>query len=165
MADGDRFVQHFGALAALVATSAPDDRLPYLRQVLVIDALGFEAAIGMPALLKLASQCKPAPAAGSALQRQCAQIASLMVDKGDTFLAQGIGLRIGERAGWSAAHVAAARAEMNAAHAAAGASLVDEQPFGCAAVTKTLAWAEDLSRMGEVELMRRQLSAASAPPR
>ena len=163
MAAGDRFVLHFGALAALVAKAPPADMLPYLRQALVIDAVGIEAAIGLPALSALASQCKPAAAAGSVLQRQCDQIAGLMVDKGDTLLAHGVGLRLGERAGWPAARVAAARAEMNAAYAAPGILPADDQPLGCAAVTWTLTWFDDVSRLGEVGLMRQRLAAASAP--
>jgi hypothetical protein len=162
MAAADRHVLHFGHLPALVASAPPADLLPYLRQALVLEAIGLEAAIALPAFQPLVKHCKPGLEAGSGLQQQCEHIARLMVEQGDTLLARGIGLRIAERAGWSAARLSAARAETQAL-VKASPWPVDEQPMGCAAVSWTLGWAKDLGRAGEVPLLRQRLAAASAP--
>ena len=163
IASAERFQLHWGALPATMLDHMPANVLPYLHSMLVVEAIGVEAALTLPSMTPLVAICRPRPAPGSQAQGQCDAAARVLAERSDTILGRRIGVRMGELAGWPAAEVAARRALSQ--NLQLGVSGIDEKhPLSCASAAKTRAWVQAVAKLGEFDAYQ-SLVAASSPQR
>jgi hypothetical protein len=170
LAQAKGFQMNYGALAATALTSLQgslQNSVPlYVQQMLLIEAIGVEAATVLPPMQPIFSLCRSNSDVTSSVARsvtstaQCNAIARLMVDHSDNLLTHNIGLRVGEKLGWPKAEVDLLRAQVDPAKAGTD-FLPYEQPNSCAAVKATKAWITDLSEKGELALIRERVQAAN----
>lgn len=157
-----RYRAGWAQLSDVVLQALPAHTAPYLRVQWVIEAIGIEAATQDPSLFTLGKLCRPSPAPGSRRQTDCDGWAQLLATQGDTLMAQMMGLRLGELAGWPPERTEPQRQALRAL-SMGGPSVFDvAQPYGCAGVQRVTHWARHVAREGEVAALR-ALAAASAP--
>jgi hypothetical protein len=156
--------RYFGtepSLAAAVEAAAPADLLPYLRQKLLIDAIGVQAALPGPVGGHWwFTACAKAASNNTAT---CLALADTLYMHGHDLRSLGWALGVGKRMGWSSERVKAVQAEQ--------ASLYAQIPrfdtwemFSCTSVDRMRSWTLEQAEVGErVGLQRRAAAASSAP--
>lgn len=163
-----RFDLHHHELLEAVLQAMPTDLLPYVQNQVWVYVLGVEAAIGVFGPQTLTAHCRPAPAPGSQRQQDCAAIAKVLLGGSDHIIGRGVGVRLAELSGTPQRQVDVWKAETNAWLSAVTLVMNEQQPLSCAAVTRTRAWLEVRSRLGELAALKAlhtEAVAASAPPR
>jgi hypothetical protein len=144
-------------------------RADYLHLMMLVEGIGVEAALPESGAWAAGNLCRVSSAAPLAPSRQalCRHVADVLTDSSDTLLARALGVRLGEKAGWSEARRAAVRAQTDAIHAVAYApepGMVDlQQPYSCDGVQRLKSYVDAVADRGEVQTLLASARPASAP--
>lgn len=149
-----RFRAGWASLADTTLQALPAHVLRYLQLPLIVEAIGIEAALPDPGPFTVLKLCPASMERGSARQADCDAWARLLL-QGDTLMAQGLGVRLGERLGWPPERTEPLRQSVRDLSSTAVTSIFDlQQPYGCDGVRRTREWVRRVSRDGEVAALR-----------
>jgi hypothetical protein len=102
------------SLYAYAESELPTDVTPLERWYLTIEVLGIESATGSLQYGAALKHCSADSMQDRDVRDQCGALAELLVDKGTTLGDFGVGIAIGDRAGWAKARVAKLAEERDA---------------------------------------------------
>jgi hypothetical protein len=162
-----RYSQHWSQVPQTLLAALPADVPGYLGVFLAVEGTGVQAALPDITLLTAVRLCRPPqPATRAPL---CRHLAQVMADASDTMTGQGIGIRLGEWAGWSDERRVAARRAMQEATDAVSrhglTMLTRPQPLDCASVQEWRTWVDTTAALGEPRAAQALARAASASRR
>jgi hypothetical protein len=141
-----------------VNAAIPAGLPPYITQDLLLMALGVGYGLPDGSLFGVVRDCERARGED---RTTCLALADALYLRGQDLMALGIGRVLGERLGWPAERVAAARAERYQLSAAFE-PIATDQPYTCTAVQRSNALLRDIAQFGEVATLRRLSAAAAA---
>lgn len=151
------------ALATTTLAALPADTPAYLRSVLLVDALGRDAAEGVPSPQPVQQFCKEA-APGTPRHAECEHITRLFVEHGDSPLALWQGVKLARQQGWPAERVDPLAKEVQALGTLQAGWYHDEQqPLACASTEAQRRFLATVARDGELAARRAALARANAP--
>ncbi len=139
------------SLFAFAEPELPGDTTPLEHWLLAQQAMAVGAAVGLPYYGEITQRCSRLSIEDDAVRDQCGALAETLVAKANTLLDFGIGVRIGERAGWPAARVAELL-ERRDAWLQAGAEVegpLAQNPGSCETVRAGNAYLAQRRRFGE----------------
>lgn len=149
-----RFRAGWANLADTTLQALPAHVLPYLQLPLIVEAIGIEAALPDPGPFTILELCPASMERGSTRQADCDAWARLLL-QGDTLIAQGLGVRLGERLGWPPERTEPLRQSLRDLSGTAVTAIFDlQQPYGCDGVRRTREWVRRVSHDGEVAALR-----------
>jgi hypothetical protein len=140
------------SLFAFAEPELPGDTTPLERWLLAQQAMGVGAAVGLPYYGEITQHCSRLSIEDDAIHDQCGALAETLVAKANTLLDFGVGVRIGERAGWPAARVAGLL-ERRDAWLQEGDQLDGsntQHPWSCQSVRAGNAYLAQRTRLGEL---------------
>jgi hypothetical protein len=105
-------------------------------------------------------QCSAADVHDANRHQTCAAVAEVLNTKGGTLIEVALGAAIGQRVGWPAERVDAAREERDAI-AQVDQGLQAEDRWSCAALARSMSRLSDLGRHGEMVAMRSALKQST----
>jgi hypothetical protein len=153
IAKAPRYSVHDRTLSATVLAAMPADVPPYVRQMLLIDVIGIEAAfIDIGGIFAMSKLCRSSTT-GSQERTYCHDFAHLLTERGDSLLQLQIGLKLGTMAGWPQAELDRQTQEANAL-AQSNDVLQGLQPFSCSAVEEFRSHVRDVASKGELATLR-----------
>jgi hypothetical protein len=134
----------------------PADVTPLERWSLTIEVLGVESAIASSPYGGALKHCSADSMQDRDVREQCGALAELLVDKGTTLADFGVGITIGDRAGWAKTRVAKLAEERDALMQ----SVMQATPTGerdlwtCDGVSRGNAYMGQWARVGEMHAAR-----------
>ena len=132
----------------------------------VIDIVGIQAAWSFPSLRTITESCTAAQLNDANRRQLCDSIATVLLDKGRTWIERGFAIRLGERLGWPEDRLAALRLERDAWSALQAKDFVEGQGndvMSCGSLQQLLAKQVRLGKLGEVQSARADLLASGKP--
>jgi hypothetical protein len=118
---------------------------------LSIELIGFEAGWGGPELSEISRYCSTEALRRDETHKECDAVAELLVNHGGTILNFGLGVRIGERVGWSSERLKGLSQEREALFRL----LPDErQGWSCEMVNRTNEFVDKRAQLGELGALR-----------
>ena len=151
------------SLLSFGLTEVPQDITPTQRTALAIELVGIEAAWGGPELSEISRYCSADAVRRDEAHKECDAVAELLVNHGGTILNLGLGVRIGERVGWSSERLQGLSQEREALFRV----LPDErQGWSCETVYKMNEFIDKRAQLGELGALRdiRDRRAPSSQP-
>lgn len=157
-----RIVSHASAMSAAAWNAVPADVPLYLRLPMAEFVIGMEAALPDPTLFVAFKSCRT-PLSGQR-QQNCAALAELAVATGNTLGLRGLGIQLGELAGWPKERTQQLRSETDRlVSVLVNATGNDPQPFSCASVARMGQWVQQRHAEGELAAALSLERSASAP--
>jgi len=141
----------------------PQDIPPAEKAGLAIELVGYEAAWGGPELSEISRYCSADALRRDEAHKECDAVAELLVNHGGTILNLGLGVRIGERVGWSSERLQEISRERDALIRL----LPDErQGWSCETVYRENEFIDKRAQLGELGALRdiRDRPAPSSQP-
>lgn len=157
------------ALMATVQAAVPPDLPAYLKQAVVVQALGQAGTLPSPGEGFLQTRCPASREGGSngqsALPGECSAVAQLLVEHSDGTQTLALGAQLAQAAAWPAERVRAVQAELRALASPAARWQPDaSQPLSCASVEAWQQQAATIGRSGELASLRARLAQAQSQP-
>lgn len=146
---------------ALAMDALPAGMDPAERFRASVGLIGIQASLALSSHTSITTHCTEAAARDVNRQPLCEALADHLVARGSLLIHTGIGARIGERAGWSAARVERARARFTALMRALP-KQIESAPgglVGCESMRRAERWWIDSARIGERGVAERWLAA------
>jgi len=122
--------------------------------------VGMRAALPAPDFQLVAQHCLPSAAMDGSRRLLCSDLAAVLAERSSALISMQIGVRIGERAGWSPQRVAAVRDRLNAISQVSAESFDPKDPYSCRALELSNKRLTELFRLGEVGAAERLIQAS-----
>jgi hypothetical protein len=143
------------SIYAYAESELPTDVTPLERWYLTIEVLGIESATGSLQYGAALKHCSADSMRDRDVREQCGALAELLVDKGTTLLDFGVGIAIGDRAGWAKARVAKLAEERDALmQTGMQVTPTDKDLWTCDGVSRGNAYMGQWARGGEMHAAR-----------
>lgn len=153
-------------LAAAVAEYTPHDERSLLGSYLAIaQAVRLEGAASGD-LQGVLEYCSSAATAEANRRETCERVAGLLADRSSSVAARNAGIGLGKRLGWTEERIEALSQQRDAEATAArmeGAGAGPVDPMACAAMRAAIDRVRADAEFGEVEMLRRDVSATGQP--
>lgn len=147
-----------GRLAGLLLAALPPAVSPAVRDKIAIDAVGTAAAVNLPGGVVPQRHCSGEALLDANRRQVCEQLATLLVERGRSWLDIGLGRTLGERLGWPPTRLEALREETRLLQDhVIGEHLVGESPGSCTAMRRRADWALRVETIGEPAAAREWL--------
>ncbi len=131
------------------------------RTIAQITLVGIHAAIPVPGPLVLNDECVGKPALDGPRREVCGALARTFAEHGDTFFEMGLGLRLGQRAGWPDAELRALRERLDAAQQVL---VQTPPPWSCDFQRLSEQYTAAAMDGGEVKLASSLIQSSGRPP-
>lgn len=151
------------ALLDSVWPEAQADWPDYLRQQLLVQAIGVDVSLAMAAPLRTARLCDSGALQDPVRRARCEGIARQMQTQARSLLQLNLAAGLGGRLGWPEQETAALRAESERLQQVMPDPAAGAQPYSCAAVSETRQWLQAVARDGELAELRRRASQPTTP--
>lgn len=126
----------------------PSDTSALERQQVTVMLIGVFAAWAYPDYQAVGRYCSGDAVRDANRSQSCDAIASALVAHGSTLIDLGIGIRIGERVGWSGEKLAAVKMQRDAVMATQSSLFTDDEIYSCRAMNVIRTHVERLAQAG-----------------